>query len=73
MKSDEEERDHFLTTEEAASLLQLSPRTLIDKRYKGTGPEYYKFSSAVRYKREDLLAWGKKRKSTSEKDEEVSG
>ena len=51
----------FLTTEEAALLLRLSPRTLERMRIQGDGPPYFKAGpgkrSRVLYKKAGLEAW----------------
>ena len=47
----------FVTTEEAARFLALSPHSLECYRAKGTGPAFYKFGKAVRYAVTDLDAW----------------
>lgn len=47
----------FVTTEEAARYLALSPHSLECYRAKGAGPVFYKFGKAVRYAVADLEAW----------------
>lgn len=47
----------FVTTEEAARFLALSPHSLECYRAKGTGSAFYKFGKAVRYAVADLNAW----------------
>lgn len=47
----------FVTTQEAARFLALSPHSLECYRAKGTGPAFYKFGKAVRYAIADLQAW----------------
>ncbi|WP_234194294.1 helix-turn-helix domain-containing protein [Pseudacidovorax sp. NFM-22] len=47
----------FLTTEEAAALLRLSPRTLEKQRVLGGGPRFRKFGARVVYARADLRAY----------------
>lgn len=58
----------FVRTEEAAQLLDLSPRTLEKHRCGGTGPVYRKLGGRVVYTIADLRAWieGSARQSTSE-------
>ncbi|UFM64084.1 helix-turn-helix domain-containing protein [Paracoccus sp. MA] len=58
----------FVRTEEAARLLDLSPRTLEKHRCGGTGPVYRKLGGRVVYTIADLRAWieGSARQSTSE-------
>ena len=50
-------KPEFLTTEEAASLLRLSPRTLEKQRVLGGGPRFRKFGARVVYAMADLRAW----------------
>lgn len=47
----------FLTTDEAAALLRLSPRTLEKQRVLGGGPRFRKFGARVVYAAVDLRAW----------------
>ena len=47
----------FVTTQEAARFLALSPHSLECYRANGTGPAFYKFGKAVRYAVTDLDAW----------------
>lgn len=47
----------FLTTDEAASFLRLSPRTLEKQRVLGGGPRFRKFGARVVYAAVDLRAW----------------
>jgi hypothetical protein len=47
----------FLTTEEAAVFLHLSPLTLAKLRIFGGGPRFRKFGARVRYAVADLRAW----------------
>ena len=47
----------FLTTEEAATFLRLSPRTLEKQRVLGGGPRFRKFGARVVYAAADLRAW----------------
>jgi hypothetical protein len=62
----------YLTTEQAAEYLSLSPYLLAVWRKRGGGPRYLKTApgrnGAVRYHRPDLDAWAEARKvaSTSE-------
>ena len=60
-----ENQEAFLTTKEAAAILGLSPRTL--DRYRActseeSGPAYYKFGGAVRYRTQDVVDWAAKRR-----------
>ena len=47
----------FLTTDEAAVFLRLSPRTLEKQRVLGGGPRFRKFGARVLYAVGDLRAW----------------
>jgi len=47
----------YLTNDEAAALLRLSPRTLEKHRVIGGGPRFRKFGRRVMYARSDLQAW----------------
>jgi len=51
----------FLTTDEAAVFLRLSPRTLEKQRVLGGGPRFRKFGARVVYARSDLRAWADSR------------
>lgn len=50
-------KPEFLTTDEAATLLRLSPRTLEKQRVLGGGPRFRKFGARVVYALADLRAW----------------
>ncbi len=50
-------KPEFLTTDEAAELLRLSPRTLEKHRVLGGGPRFRKFGARVVYALADLRAW----------------
>lgn len=47
----------FLTNDEAAAFLRLSPRTLEKQRVLGGGPRFRKFGARVLYAVSDLRAW----------------
>jgi len=47
----------YLTNDEAAAYLRLSPRTLEKLRVLGGGPRFRKFGRRVRYALTDLDAW----------------
>lgn len=61
--------DKYLTTQEAAEYLSLSPRTMEGFRLKGGGPKFYRRGRLVRYKQADLDAWLAESESASEWDE----
>ncbi len=57
----------LLTTEQAASLLQLSPRTLRRWRSEGKGPPYVRLGSRrVRYRRQAIEAWLREHETEAE-------
>jgi predicted DNA-binding transcriptional regulator AlpA len=61
--------DRLLRPDQAAALLNMTPRTLEAWRHRGGGPPYVRISGrAVRYRRGDLLAWAGARvvRSTAE-------
>ena len=64
----------FLTQNEAAELLRLSPRTLERHRVAGTGPKFTKLGRRVVYRFSELEAWATERTftSTSEADEALA-
>lgn len=47
----------FLTNDEAAAFLRLSPRTLEKQRVLGGGPRFRKFGARVLYAVGDLRSW----------------
>lgn len=51
----------YLTNDEAAAYLQLSPRTLEKQRVVGGGPKFRKFGRRVVYAVEDLESWANAR------------
>lgn len=51
----------YLTNEEAAAFLRLSPRTLEKHRVLGGGPRFRKFGRRVLYAIEDLERWANAR------------
>ena len=61
-------QNDLLTTEEAATYLRLSPRTLERYRVTGEGPRYLKIGRLVFYRRSELEHWlkDKTRRSTSD-------
>jgi len=50
-------RPRYLTNDEAAAFLRLSPRTLEKQRVLGGGPRFRKFGRRVMYAVTDLEAW----------------
>jgi hypothetical protein len=51
------QQQRYLTNDEAASYLRLSPRTLEKQRVIGGGPRFRKFGRRVMYAIGDLDAW----------------
>ena len=60
--------DEFMSNDEAANLLDLSPRTLERFRLEGRGPSYFKFGRVVRYRRSTTLKWAEAQLRTSTSD-----
>ncbi|KKD57579.1 transcriptional regulator [Stenotrophomonas maltophilia] len=60
----------YLTNDEAAEYLRLSPRTLEKQRVIGGGPKFRKFGRRVMYAVSDLDAWADQRsyEATSDPD-----
>ena len=52
---------HYLTNDEAAVFLKLSPRTLEKQRVRGDGPRFHKFGRRVVYAIADLESWANER------------
>ena len=48
---------YLLTTAEAASFLNISPKTLVNWRLLGIGPRYVKIGRRIRYRKEDLESY----------------
>jgi predicted DNA-binding transcriptional regulator AlpA len=49
--------NYLVTEKDAASIVGMSVSWLQRKRWSGGGPPYIKYDRAVRYRKEDLLAW----------------
>ncbi len=47
----------LLTTQQAAWLMRVSPKTLARMRMEGRGPCFVKIGRSVRYRQSDLLGW----------------
>jgi len=62
----------YLTNDEAAEHLSLSPRTLEKLRVMGGGPKFRKFGRSVRYAEADLDAWAAERSFASTADPEYA-
>ena len=58
----------YLTNDEAAEYLRLSPRTLEKQRVIGGGPKFRKFGRRVMYAVSDLNAWAYQRAYSGERD-----
>ncbi|WP_018076617.1 helix-turn-helix transcriptional regulator [Thiobacillus denitrificans] len=62
----------YLTNNEAAAFLRLSPRTLEKQRVIGGGPRFRKFGRRVMYAIVDLEAWADARSFEMTSDPEYS-
>jgi predicted site-specific integrase-resolvase len=51
----------YLTPEQVAQRYQVSPDTLKEWRYKGTGPTFLRLGKRVRYREVDLEVWERER------------
>lgn len=71
--NDHPDPTEFLTTEQAAPIACLSPRTLESYRRVGGGPPYYKIGRWVRYTRENIENWLRKRIKRSTSDDGSNG
>ena len=62
----------YLTNDEAATYLRLSPRTLEKQRVLGSGPKFRKFGRRVMYAVADLDTWADSRRFESTSDPEYA-
>jgi hypothetical protein len=62
----------YLTNDEAAAFLRLSPRTLEKQRVIGGGPRFRKFGRRVVYALEDLESWANARSFEMTSDPEYA-
>lgn len=62
----------YLTNDEAAEYLRLSPRTLEKQRVIGNGPKFRKFGRRVMYAVADLNAWADQRSFETTSDPEYA-
>lgn len=62
----------YLTNDEAAEYLRLSPRTLEKQRVIGNGPKFRKFGRRVMYAVADLDAWADQRSFETTSDPEYA-
>ena len=62
----------YLTNDEAADYLRLSPRTLEKQRVIGGGPKFRKFGRRVMYAVSDLDAWADQRSYEATSDPEYA-
>ena len=58
----------YLNTEQAATILNISHRTLERWRIEGKGPDYRKFGKRVTYCESSLLEWAENQTHTSTSD-----
>jgi len=63
------EETDYLNTVQAGHLLGLSAKTLARYRCTGAGPVFCRFGNRIRYRREDLEAWGETRRRASTVDD----
>jgi len=61
-------RSRYLSNDEAAEFLKLSPRTLEKQRVVGGGPKFRKFGRRVVYAIEDLESWANARSCDTTSD-----
>ena len=61
-------KDDFMSPNDVATFLGLSPRTLERFRLEGRGPAYFKFGRIVRYRRAETLKWAEAQLRTSTSD-----
>ncbi|MFG8723592.1 helix-turn-helix transcriptional regulator [Pseudomonas aeruginosa] len=71
-KSPEAQPPRYLTNDEAATYLRLSPRTLEKQRVIGGGPRFRKFGRRVMYAVADLDAWADSRSFEATSDPEYA-
>ena len=64
-----ENTKNYMSTQQAAEWLGLSPRTLDRYRVTGEGPVFHRFGSRARYLLADLEAWASARRRTSTSDD----
>jgi hypothetical protein len=62
----------YMTNDEAAAYLRLSPRTLEKQRVLGGGPRFRKFGRRVMYAVADLDAWADQRSFEATSDPEYA-
>jgi len=65
------EMDELLSTDQAAEILRVSPRTLEKFRVQGSGPKFFKIGRLVYYSTETLEEWKRSRLRTSTSDQGV--
>ncbi|MGE4451009.1 helix-turn-helix transcriptional regulator [Castellaniella sp.] len=66
------QHQRYLTNDEAADYLRLSPRTLEKQRVIGGGPKFRKFGRRVMYAVADLDAWADARSYAATSDPEYA-
>ncbi|HCI1651750.1 TPA: helix-turn-helix domain-containing protein [Pseudomonas aeruginosa] len=71
-KSSEAHPPRYLTNDEAAEYLRLSPRTMEKQRVIGGGPKFRKFGRRVMYAVADLDAWADTRSYDTTSDPEYA-
>jgi len=68
MQQPQQSIQNYLNTEQAATILNISPRTLERWRIEGKGPDYRKFGKRVTYSEPSLLEWAENQTHTSTSD-----
>ena len=68
MQQDTQPVQSYLSTIQAAIILNISPRTLERWRLTGDGPSYRKFGKRVTYSQTTLLEWAEEQTHTSTSD-----
>ena len=66
-----DENTHYMTTQQVAAYLGLSPRTLESYRCRGGGRPFHVFGGVVRYLLSDVVNWASKRRRHSISDDVV--
>ena len=68
MQQQSQSIQNYLNTTQAATTLNISPRTLERWRIEGKGPSYRKFGKRVTYNQTALLQWAEEQTHSSTSD-----
>jgi hypothetical protein len=60
--------DRLMTPDEVADLIRITPSQLAQWRYEGNGPTFVKIGRAVRYRRDDVMAYVRDRRRSGTSD-----